>query len=97
MNDNKSTKHSQRTEAGMHYTACCTLADCTQETNHEEQKIKNAKRGGICYNKYEKAVLFLKGYYQTSVLLNKNNAFKTEEDEIRWLGILLKERIDAEL
>jgi DNA modification methylase len=22
---------------------CCTLADCTHETNHEEQKIKNAK------------------------------------------------------
>ncbi|MFA5299616.1 MAG: hypothetical protein WC389_15615 [Lutibacter sp.] len=35
---------SQPTAPGMHYTACCTLADCTHETNHEEQKIKNAKR-----------------------------------------------------
>jgi len=45
MNDNKSTELSQPTEPGMHYTACCTLADCSHETNHEEQKIKNAKRG----------------------------------------------------
>lgn len=29
---------------GMHYTACCMLADATNETNHEEQKIKNEKR-----------------------------------------------------
>jgi hypothetical protein len=26
---------------------CCTLADATHETNNEEQKIKNAKRGDI--------------------------------------------------
>lgn len=31
----------------INYTACCTLADCTHETNHEAQKIKNAKRGDI--------------------------------------------------
>jgi len=30
-------------------TTCCTLADCTHETNNEEQKIKNAKRGGISF------------------------------------------------
>jgi DNA (cytosine-5)-methyltransferase 1 len=47
MNDNNSTELSQPTAPGMHYTACCTLADCTHETNHVEQKIKNAKRGGI--------------------------------------------------
>lgn len=29
----------------INYTACCTLADCTHRTNHEAQKIKNAKRG----------------------------------------------------
>lgn len=34
---------SHTTEPGMHYTACCTLADCTHETCNEEQKIKNAK------------------------------------------------------
>jgi hypothetical protein len=45
MNDNKSTELSQPTEPGMHYTACCTLADATYEINNEEQKIKNAKRG----------------------------------------------------
>lgn len=44
MNDNKSTEQSQYTEPGMHYTACCTLADATHETNHEAEKIKNAKR-----------------------------------------------------
>jgi hypothetical protein len=47
MNDNKSTELSQPTAPGMHYTACCTLADCTHGTNHEEQKIKNAKRWGV--------------------------------------------------
>lgn len=47
MNDNKSTELSQPTAHGMHYTACCTLADCTHEINHEEQKIENAKRGDI--------------------------------------------------
>jgi hypothetical protein len=35
-------KLSHTTEPGMHYTACCTLADCTHETTNEEQ---NAKRG----------------------------------------------------
>ena len=40
---------SHTTEPGMHYTACCTLADATHETNNEEQKIKNAKRGGISF------------------------------------------------
>jgi hypothetical protein len=37
------SKLSHTTETGMHYTACCTLADCTHETTNEEQKIKNAK------------------------------------------------------
>jgi hypothetical protein len=37
-------------------SGCCTLADCSHETNHKEQKIKNAKRGDfkickICNNK----------------------------------------------
>ena len=36
---------SHTTKPGMHYTACCTLADATHEPNHEAQKIKNAKRG----------------------------------------------------
>ena len=36
---------SHTTEPGMHYTACCTLADATHETCNEAQKIKNAKRG----------------------------------------------------
>jgi hypothetical protein len=44
MNDNKSIEQSQRTEPGMHYTACCTLADCSHEPTNEAQKIKNAKR-----------------------------------------------------
>jgi DNA modification methylase len=46
MNDNKSTELSQPTEPGMHYTACCTLADATNKTNNEELKIKNAGGGG---------------------------------------------------
>lgn len=48
MDNNKSTELSQHTAPGMHYTACCTLADITHEPNNEEQKIKNAKRGEYC-------------------------------------------------
>ena len=48
MNDNKSTELSQPTAPGMHYTACCTLADLTHQPTIEAQKIKNAKRGEYC-------------------------------------------------
>lgn len=77
----------------INHTACCTLADCTHQPTIEAQKIKNAKRGKVSYDKYEKAVLFLKGYFQTSVLLNRNSAFTTDEEEIRWLSKIIKTKL----
>jgi len=41
MNDlNTSTEATITTETAIGFIPCCTLADCTHETNHEEQKIK---------------------------------------------------------
>lgn len=45
MNDIKNIETSQTTAPGMGYTHCCALADATRKPNHEEQKIKNVKRG----------------------------------------------------
>lgn len=39
------SKLSHTTKPGMHYTACCTLADKSHKPTIEAQKIKNAKRG----------------------------------------------------
>lgn len=57
------SKLSHTTETGMRYTACCTLADCSHETNNEEQKIKNAKRGEFkicpnCKNSYPATLIY---------------------------------------
>jgi len=41
------TEATQPTETAIGFIPCCTLADYTHETNHEEQKIKNAKRGAF--------------------------------------------------
>jgi hypothetical protein len=91
--ENKEPEATQTTAPALGMSLCCTLADCAHEPNNEEQKIKNAKRGGVNYDKYEKAVLFLKGYFQTSVILNRNTAFTTDEEEIRWLSKILKTKL----
>ena len=43
----RENKQQEPTQQGMEYTACCTLADLTNEPTNEAQKIKNAKRGDV--------------------------------------------------
>ncbi len=43
--ENKEPETTKTDVPALGMSLCCTLADATHETNHEEQKIKNAKRG----------------------------------------------------
>jgi DNA-cytosine methyltransferase len=82
MNDNKSTVQSQLTSPGMHYTACCTLADCIHETNHEEQKIKNAKRGGIYLDLFSGIGGFAKGFDMAGFTFDKHYFSEIDKNAI---------------
>jgi DNA (cytosine-5)-methyltransferase 1 len=82
MNDNKSTELSQPTAPGMHYTACCTLADCSHETNHEEQKIKNAKRGGIYLDLFSGIGGFAKGFDMAGFTFDKHYFSEIDKNAI---------------
>lgn len=82
MNDNKSTELSQPTAPGMHYTACCTLADYTHETNHEEQKIKNAKRGGIYLDLFSGIGGFAKGFDMAGFTFDKHYFSEIDKNAI---------------
>ena len=65
-------------------TTCCTLADCTHETNNEEQKIKNAKRGEFVFD-YSKITLCpaseYKCYCQVGGCCDYCPHFHTRKDE----------------
>jgi DNA (cytosine-5)-methyltransferase 1 len=82
MNDNKSTELSQPTAPGMHYTACCTLADCTHETCNEVQKIKNAKRGGIYLDLFSGIGGFAKGFDMAGFTFDKHYFSEIDKNAI---------------
>jgi DNA (cytosine-5)-methyltransferase 1 len=82
MNDNKSTELSQPTAPGMHYTACCTLADATHEPTNEEQKIKNAKRGGIYLDLFSGIGGFAKGFDMAGFTFDKHYFSEIDKNAI---------------
>lgn len=73
---------SHTTETGMHYTACCTLADCSHETNHEEQKIKNVKRGGIYLDLFSGIGGFAKGFDMAGFTFDKHYFSEIDKNAI---------------
>ena len=61
------------TKTAIGLMSCCTLADCSHETSHEAEKIKNAKRGdfkicGNCKNEFPKT----EDYFFKRIIKQKN-------------------------
>jgi hypothetical protein len=54
------------------------------------QKIKNAKRGIISYNRFQKLTLFIKGYFGSECQINNHNVkkmnVKDNDDDINYIS-----------
>jgi DNA-cytosine methyltransferase len=80
MNGERNLNNPQTSACFM--TACCTLADCTHETCNEEQKIKNAKRGGIYLDLFSGIGGFAKGFDMAGFTFDKHYFSEIDKNAI---------------